>query len=103
MDISTLEFVALALATWRTAFFFVYDDGPFMFMQWIRERLGLLYDDGGLLVSIPDWFPASLFACVMCMSAWTGAAIYGIFVLEPKVVLVLGLWGAATGFERIKE
>ncbi len=95
-DISIPEFTLLILASWRTAFFLVYDSGPFGVLVRMRTLLGMEFDDEGVLISFPERFPATLFACVLCMSAWTAAGIYGIFVLEPRIVLVLGLWGGAS-------
>ncbi|KKL69780.1 hypothetical protein LCGC14_2111500 [marine sediment metagenome] len=102
-DFTLLELGAAALATWRLAVLTVYDTGPFRLFVRLRERLGFVYNDDGDVVSWPDNWLVSLITCVWCMSFWTTLAVCGILWVEPYIVMVLAVWGAATLMEALRN
>lgn len=77
---SWLDYVIIALATWRLAYFIAREDGPWLIAQRIRARFPL----GGLT------------SCLYCASFWTGALAFGLWLtpLQP-IVVILALSGAA--------
>ncbi len=101
--IGLLELAAMALASWRVAALLVHEAGPFGIVLRLRERLGITHDDSGRASSWPEDGVARLFTCVWCMSFWTTLSVYGILWVEPDVVMVLAVWGAATLLEALRE
>ena len=80
MNLSLLDFLILALATWRTAHLAVNEDAPFRLMARIRAR----------------WMFGGALNCVYCMSIWTAALMLALWLtpLQP-VVIVAAVSGAA--------
>ena len=102
-DFTLVELVAASLATWRLTALLVYDRGPFAIFLRLRERLGITHDDNGDPTSWPDGGLGRLFTCVWCLSFWTAPAVCGILWVEPYVVMVLAVWGAATFMEALRN
>lgn len=102
-DFTLLFLAAGALATWRLTALLVYESGPFGIFVRLRERLGIVHDDDGHPASWPDGGLGRLFTCVWCLSFWTALAVCGILWVEPYVVMVLGVWGAATFMEALRN
>lgn len=74
-----LEFLIVALAGWRAAYFITKESGPFRIAARLRQR----------------WPLGGLTRCLYCASVWTAAAAYGIWLtpLSP-IVFVLALSAA---------
>jgi len=73
-----LEFLVLALATWRLTSLLVWEDGPFEVFAKLRHRLGVRYDE----MSQPygsNWFAKGV-VCPACASVWFGT-MWGIAYL----------------------
>lgn len=85
------DFLLLALATWRLSAFLMWEEGPWKVARWLRERIGIVHDDEGRAVGHPDGTLGTMFSCIYCMSVWTGAALFGLWLSGPGVVLVLVL------------
>lgn len=88
-----IELVLVGIAAWRLALLLTEEDGPFAIFDRIREPfmppLGEEIERGSL---------GKLFSCVYCMSFWTALLCYGLYQVEPQLVLFLAMWGVATGF-----
>lgn len=80
MNLTPVEFVVVALASWRVAFLLVGDVGPYQVFRRLRTRFPL----GGLT------------SCIYCMTCWTAPLMYVLWrtPLAP-VVTVFALMGAA--------
>lgn len=92
-----VEFIVIALATWRIANF-IYDDkwsGPFDILHRIRYVLGVRYDDMSrkAVAAQPRWrVPiAEMHLCIYCMSVWYGLAITVLWLLIPTVTFMVAL------------
>lgn len=80
MNLSLLDLLILALATWRLAYLLVRETGPFGLFTRLRARTTL----GGVL------------NCTYCMSIWTAALMAALWLtpLQP-IVWALAVSGAA--------
>ena len=68
-----MNYLILALATWRVTSLLVSEDGPwFMFVK-LRVWMGVRYDSE-TLQPIADNVIASAFLCLWCLSFWVGMA-----------------------------
>ena len=65
-----VEFIVLALATWRISSLFVDEPGPFRIFIRIRESTGITHDVDGNPLTIPDGFFSEVLSCVWCFSVW---------------------------------
>lgn len=79
MNLNPFDFLILALATWRLAYFITSETGPFGSAAWLRQVAPL----GGLTT------------CLKCASFWMALAAYLLWMtpLQP-VVIVLAVSGA---------
>lgn len=87
------ELAIIGLGAWRLALLLTAESGPFeVFERWrrlvrvpargeeVEGRLGVL---------------ATLFTCLYCMTAWTAAAMWAVYEVEPRLALMLAGWGLA--------
>lgn len=73
-----MNYLILALATWRVTSLLVNEDGPrFVFVK-LRAWLGVRYDSE-TLQPIADNVVASAFLCLWCLSFWVGMAWLGVY------------------------
>lgn len=99
-----LDFGVLALATWRLSAFLMWEEGPFRLALRLRERIGIVHDAGdGKPVGYPDSTLGGVFACMYCMTVWTGLACFGLWlsVWGVPLVLVLAISGGAVLVEAV--
>lgn len=92
-----VEFVVIALATWRVATF-IYDDkwsGPFDILHRVRYLIGIRYDQQSrkVVAAKPRWrVPiADMHLCIYCMSAWYGLAATVLWLLFRDVAFYVAL------------
>ncbi|KPL17779.1 MAG: hypothetical protein AMJ93_14640 [Anaerolineae bacterium SM23_84] len=82
-----VEFVALALATWRLTSLLVWEDGPFEVFARLRHRLGVRYVEGSSQGYGTNWFAKGV-VCPACASVWFGIAWAIAYLLYPPTWLV---------------
>ena len=84
MNLSLLDLLVLALATWRTAYFIARDHAPFGVMEKLRTRL------------VKDRAKPTVLTCIYCSSVWAAIAMLLLWhtPLQP-VVWVAAVSGAA--------
>jgi hypothetical protein len=70
--VSLLEFIVLALATWRISSMLVDEPGPFRIFIRIRSMVGITHDMDDFVAQVPDTFMAGVLSCVLCCSVWVG-------------------------------
>jgi len=70
--VSLLEFIVLALATWRISSLLVDEPGPFRIFIRIRELTGITHDADDNVAMIPDGFLPGILSCILCCSFWVG-------------------------------
>ncbi len=101
---NALDFLIMALASWRAAVFLVREDGPFFVARWLRERAGIQHDsESGAPVVVPENVLALALACVWCTSFWTSIIMLALWfsVWGVPVVLLMAVAGAAVVVEAI--
>lgn len=86
---ASLDFVILALATWRIGSLLGYERGPYGILQRMRERLGIAHDEDGEPCAWPDTEMGQLWRCLDCLSVWVGLGLVGLYLLSPGVAVVL--------------
>lgn len=87
-----LDLLILSLATWRSAYFIVKDNGPFNFMGRIRAR----WTDG----EYPGSF-GELLTCIYCASVWCGLVMWAIYQTPAyPVVQIVAISGGALMLHR---
>lgn len=73
-----VQALLIGLAAWRVASLIAQEGGPLDVFTRIRALpLETPFEKG-----VPDW-------CVLCLSPWAAAAMYGVWELEPVVVMVV--------------
>lgn len=63
-----MNYLILALATWRLASFLVHEDGPFEIFARFRSVVGVQYAPDGLAIGT-NWFAKGV-SCVWCLTVW---------------------------------
>ena len=80
-----VNLVILALASWRLAYFIVYDDAPYKIMKRIRDKF-------------PNW---QVLDCIYCASVWTAIICYALLLTSAYwIVDILAVSGGAMMFWR---
>ena len=97
-----LELLIMVLATWRLASLFVSEDGPFNVFRHIRCLFGVKHHDDGSVAQIPDRTLAKLITCMWCMTLWMAAVVYGLWIVCPVLIWILGLSTGAIIVERVR-
>jgi len=90
-----LEFLVLALATWRLTSLLVWEDGPFEVFAKLRHWLGVRYDD----MSQPygsNWFAKGV-VCPACASVWFGTVLGIAYLLWNPTWYIAFLLALSTG------
>lgn len=81
--------VLIGLAAWRVTALIAYEDGPFDVFLRIRSIFKPKYENAG----IPDF-------CVWCLGLWAAVGMYGIWQLEPTVVVVIAASAVLVAVEK---
>lgn len=102
--------ILATLATYKLAYLFVWEEGPFDIFTCFRALLGIhLVEDGETKVTVVDRVNVltKLFTCPFCLSGWLALAFSLMLVSYEDVTLVvivwLGIWGGACILLRIDE
>lgn len=73
-----VQALLIGLAAWRVSSLLAQEGGPFDVFTRLRALpLETSFEEG-----VPDW-------CLWCLSPWAAAAMYGVWELEPVVVMVV--------------
>jgi len=99
-----MDYLILALATWRITSLLVNEYGPFNLLERLRYRLGVRYDED--LHRIGTNIVAEAFTCVWCLSVWVGLILSIIFYIMPVfsiwIFLPFALSAVAIVIDRLK-
>ena len=96
-------FIVAIMATWRLSAMLSYESGPFNVFEWIRELIGIVHDDFGEKIIVPDRFLPELFDCVWCLSLWIGAFMGISLYFYPVLVWFLFPFALSTGAIMIEK
>lgn len=67
-----MPLIVYGMAAWRVASMLVSESGPWDIFLKLRERAGIIHDDEGKALVIPDGFFPGIFSCIWCCSVWVG-------------------------------
>lgn len=81
-----MDYLILALATWRIANLLAYEDGPFEAFDRLRHRLGIAYDIESNPYGTNEL--TKMMLCVWCSSVWIGAVLTIAYLSYSEI-----LWG----------
>ena len=85
------DLVLLGLATWRLTKLVQDERGPFAILARIRALFGIGHDEEGQPLSWPDTELGRLASCHWCGSIWAAVGLVGLYLLVPKVGIILAL------------
>jgi len=94
-EIPTL--IIAILATWRLSAMMSYETGPFDVFTYIRESVGIVHDDTGQKIGVPETFIAKLLDCVWCNSVWIAFVIVIMLYFYPVFVWFVFPFALSTG------
>lgn len=92
-----IYFIIAILATWRLSAMLSYEAGLFNIFEWSRELTGIVHDDEGNKIAVPETFFAKLLDCVWCISVWIGLGIAIVWWVNPVWVIVFLPFALSTG------
>jgi hypothetical protein len=78
-----IDFVILALATWRIASLVAEEEGLFGWLEWVRNRIGVRYDEHSYAYGENEL--ADRMLCIWCSTPWIGAALTVLYLLAPTI------------------
>lgn len=84
------------LATWRLSNALVNEAGPWWVLVRLRRRTGIVHDDMGNPIAVPD---GHILGCVWCASVWVGLTL--LFVPFGIVVVLATSAGAIIVGEKL--
>jgi len=96
-----VEYVILALATWRLASLFSQEEGPFDIFAKVRHFVGVRHDDHGIPYGLNTLSKGML--CVWCISMWFAvlwAVLYYLWRDSVWIALPFALSAGAIMVER---
>jgi hypothetical protein len=99
-----LDFIVLALATWRLTSFLVWEDGPLEVFARTRRLFGVCYDYQNQPYG-SNWFAKGVI-CPACASVWFGAFWAILYFFWPGCVwlaLPFALSAGAVLLERMTD
>ncbi len=92
----------IGLSAWRVSALLSYEGGPLGIFRRLREIAGMKHQVEGSEAPT-SWASnplADLLSCPWCLSPWMAAAMYGVWQLEPVVVLVIAASSIVVMVER---
>lgn len=95
--------LAIGLAAWRVTAMLSRETGPFDVFVRFRRALGFQHDETGFPIAWPTHVFAQIIACPMCLSVWLAVAFYGVWRIEPIVVLVIAAMAVAALLEEWRQ
>lgn len=88
-----VDFLLLALATWRLSWMLAYETGPGAVFERLRFMLGASPPVCQQQITTGDI--TNVFCCIMCLSVWVALLMVVAHVYAAPVVWVFALSGAA--------
>jgi len=92
-----VNYLILALATWRISAMLSYEDGPWFVFRRLRKLIGIMYYEEDDATVEPDTFFGSLFGCVWCLTIWIGTVVWIAYNLWPDVIYPLVPFALSAG------
>jgi hypothetical protein len=90
----------IGLAAWRLTALASYERGPFDIFLRARRVLGFQHDDDGGPTAWPDNTLARMVSCPWCLGLWLVLPVWGLWALEPTLVVLLAAATVVVAIER---
>lgn len=84
-----VQLLLIGLAAWRLTALVSYERGPFDIFLRMRSALGFEHGDNGEPTAWPDKTLTKMLACPWCLGLWIVPPVYGLWALEPVLVMLL--------------
>ena len=81
-----MEFIILALATFRISSLVAGEEGPYGLFDWFRSLIGVIRDEGGKTYGTNSF--ARGLTCLWCNSIWIGLMVSLAFAWEPGITVL---------------
>src|SRR3990170_4615552 len=94
------EAIVLGLAAWRATALLSYERGPFSLFLGVRRLFRIRHDEKGEPTSWSANVVTEGLTCPWCLGIYAAAAMYGLWQLEPRVVLVIAASSVVVVVER---
>lgn len=88
---SWIHLLILSLATWRLSSLIVNEKGPFGVFLSARKLAGIIHDEDGKPLQVPERFFAELVSCIWCTSVWIGMFWAAFYFLSPTLAVAIAL------------
>ncbi len=88
-DIGAVELFILGLAVWRLTSMIVNEDGPFYLFERFRYKIGIRRSETGSQFGTN--VIAEALSCVWCSSVWVSGFVLAMFVVTPRLTLIVSL------------
>lgn len=88
MNEQWLNFLLIALASWRVSNLLVNEDGPNLCFRKLRERTGIIHDENGNKIVWSDTNPLH---CIMCTSLYVAPVLYLISTILIHMITILAI------------
>ena len=93
---SWLDLLILGLAVWRFSSLLVQEGGPWDIFARLRHRIGVRYDAESLPYGRNEF--AKGIVCTWCISVWLGLIATAMYLLAPRITVLLALPFALSAF-----
>ncbi len=77
-----------------------YERGPFDVFLRFRKTLSIRHNDAGEPTAWPGNVITEALSCVWCLGLWAAAAMYGLWQVEPVLVMVVAAASVVVMVER---
>ncbi len=87
MEVNILEFLIIALGTWRLSSLLADEDGPFTIFGRLRHAVGVRYDERSQRYGTNEL--AKMVMCLWCNSIWLGVVATALYYWQASLTLLM--------------
>jgi len=84
MQFPIIEILLLTIATWRIAYMFVYENGPYDIFEKLRNLLDTMQNTHATML-------IDLLGCLYCTSFWVGVFFTTVYICNSTVAFCIAL------------
>lgn len=87
----TLALILAILVAFRVSVFLIKEDGPWYIARKLRESVGIIHDEDGNHIAVPDTNGAKALNCIWCLSVWVAPIAMVLVLFVPAVAWILAI------------
>ncbi len=95
-----VQALLIGLAAWRLTALVSYERGPFSVFLRLRELLGMEHGSNNEPFRWPSNVVTEALSCPWCLGLWMVPPVYGLWALEPVIVMLLAAGAVLIAVER---